>query len=593
MMDRGQPNGERGSEVLSLAEAYVHGDLADEMVVRLDQLLRTDPEARQQYVDYLLDSYHLHSLAMHAFAGEANDELEATEESEGTVPFLLTRESGQSLPSGVWPSTVCFFSQGMPLAYLLAAVICGIGFLVGSLVHVSTPVQVVREAVPSPSLPAQRSSTGMQFVGRITGMVDCRWADPDTAAIGCVAVPLGRKYSLASGLMEIVYDTGVRVILQGPATYEVDSRNGGFLSVGRLTARVERRAEGGGRKVEETIATANDKSEIVHQNVSSAFPSPPSALFSVRTPTATVTDLGTEFGVEVADDGVCEVHVLEGRVKAEWAAAAGGQGGEMLLMANQAARLDPARPSQTSITADTERFRSMRAGLVRTPPLLWPILDKTLVAWVSLDNLEQQGVGVLSIVNMPEWDGIVFGELARGKWMAGSHGYYRTQETQAGYPAENATPGELVQIAIVYNWTRITIYRNGVKYAEYDVDNRQVFKKDSILLMGKRHLPNGISVLPTLAGAIEETRFYNIAMPAEMIAKLKLGEPSPIRPVGQWTFEDGTARDVTGHFPMGELQGNARINDGKLILDGSDSYLLVPAVERVSAPSDAKSGGQE
>lgn len=587
MMDRGQPNGECGADVLSLAEAYVHGDLSDEMVVRLDQLLRTDPEARQQYVDYLLDSYHLHSLAMHAFAGEANDELEATEELEGTVPFLLTRESGQSLPSGVWPSTVGFFSQGMPLAYLLAAVICGIGFLVGSLVHVSTPVQVVREAVSSPSSPGQRSSVGMQFVGRITGMVDCRWADPDTAAIGCVAVPLGRKYSLASGLMEIVYDTGARVILQGPATYEVDSRNGGFLSVGRLTARVEkggvvRSTEYGVRSEER-----DDKAETQSLAIGDQ------KLFAVRTPTATVTDLGTEFGVEVADDGVCEVHVLEGRVKAEWAAAAGGRGGEMLLIADQAARLDPARPNQTSITADTGRFRNMRAGLVRTPPLLWPILDKTFVAWVSLDNLEQQGVGVLSVVNMPEWDGIVFGELARGKWMAGSHGYYRTQETQAGYPAENATPGELVQIAIVYNWTRITIYRNGVKYAEYDVGNRQVFKKDSILLMGKRHLPNETSVLPTLAGAIEEARFYNIAMPAEMIAKLKLGEPSPIRPVGQWTFEDGTARDVTGHFPMGELQGNARINDGKLILDGIDGFLLVPAVEQSSASSNAKRGGQE
>ena len=46
--------------------------------------------------------------------------------------------------------------------------------------------------------------------------------------------------------------------------------------------------------------------------------------------------------------------------------------------------------------------------------------------------------------------------------------------------------------------------------------------------------------------------------------------------MGWWTFEDGTARDLTGHFPMGELHGNAKIADGKLILDGADSYLLVP-----------------
>ena len=41
-------------------------------------------------------------------------------------------------------------------------------------------------------------------------------------------VPLGRKYALASGLMEITYDTGAKVILQGPATYEMEA-NGGYI----------------------------------------------------------------------------------------------------------------------------------------------------------------------------------------------------------------------------------------------------------------------------------------------------------------------------------------------------------------------------
>ena len=58
------------------------------------------------------------------------------------------------------------------------------------------------------------------FVGRITGTADCRWADPQDAPIA--AVPLGRQYELASGLMEISYDTGAKVILEGPCTYEVE-----------------------------------------------------------------------------------------------------------------------------------------------------------------------------------------------------------------------------------------------------------------------------------------------------------------------------------------------------------------------------------
>ena len=40
--------------------------------------------------------------------------------------------------------------------------------------------------------------------------------------------------------MEITYDTGAKVILQGPVTYEVES-DGGYLSVGKLTARLEKK----------------------------------------------------------------------------------------------------------------------------------------------------------------------------------------------------------------------------------------------------------------------------------------------------------------------------------------------------------------
>ena len=43
--------------------------------------------------------------------------------------------------------------------------------------------------------------------------------------------------------MEITYDTGAKVILQGPVTYEVESKDGGYLSLGKLTARVETRGE--------------------------------------------------------------------------------------------------------------------------------------------------------------------------------------------------------------------------------------------------------------------------------------------------------------------------------------------------------------
>ena len=50
---------------------------------------------------------------------------------------------------------------------------------------------------------------------------------------------LGDRFALASGLMEITYDTGAKVILQGPVTYEVEA-NGGYLAVGKLTGKLEK-----------------------------------------------------------------------------------------------------------------------------------------------------------------------------------------------------------------------------------------------------------------------------------------------------------------------------------------------------------------
>ena len=314
--------------------------------------------------------------------------------------------------------------------------------------------------------------------------------------------------------------------------------------------------------------------------------------FAVRTPTATVTDLGTEFGVEVQESGTVSAHVFRGVVQVQPAVDEGRRGQPIRLIENESIQVKKHQSgNEVTVhrgTADAVAFvrfeqlpglaQEARARCSHAPRRALPIYDKTLVAWVSLDNLQQQGVGILSLVNTPEFDGIVFGELAPGKWMAGSHNFQRTERNQSAYPVETARPGELVQIAIVYDCTTITIYRNGRQYARYDTENRFVFERDSMLLMGKRYMAK--THIPTLAGAVKEVRLYDVALSPRMIAALKPNEALPIRPLGWWTFEDGTARDSTGYFPMGQLHGNAKIANGKLILDGADSYLLVPPALR-------------
>ena len=60
-------------------------------------------------------------------------------------------------------------------------------------------------------------------------------------------------------------------------------------------------------------------------------------LFAVRTPTATVTDLGTEFGVEVDAQGRTESHVFVGAVRVQRMAANGQPESSQILHAGQTA----------------------------------------------------------------------------------------------------------------------------------------------------------------------------------------------------------------------------------------------------------------
>ena len=159
--------------------------------------------------------------------------------------------------------------------------------------------------------------------------------------------------------MEITYDTGAKVILQGPVTYEVESRSGGFLSLGKLSARVEGSTKYGVRSTEKVaggqwpVASDNQQSTINNQrssNPQSPIPNPSSLstvhypLFTIKTPTAIVTDLGTEFGVEVDKQGGTTSHVYRGSVELQVASADGkAERPVQVLRENESARVERSR----------------------------------------------------------------------------------------------------------------------------------------------------------------------------------------------------------------------------------------------------------
>ncbi|MCP4640835.1 MAG: hypothetical protein GY851_10395, partial [bacterium] len=206
------------------------------------------------------------------------------------------------------------------------------------------------------------------------------------------------------------------------------------------------------------------------------------------------------------------------------------------------------------------------------------VTDKTLVVWTAPAHLLQRGGSALTIDDMHgNFDGVVLGELAGKKWMAGSNNWSRTQQDQSAYPEETVVGEPFVQMAIVYEGKNVAIYRNGEQYAAYEMGSEpQPFGLGSVVMMGKRHVDSGDNAY--FCGSIEDARIYDRALDAETIAALKPNRESDPEPYAWWTFEKGRIDDRMGRFDNVMLTGGAAVADGRLVLDGV-SGTMVAAVD--------------
>jgi hypothetical protein len=157
----------------------------------------------------------------------------------------------------------------------------------------------------------------------LAGAANAVWqTEPVPMNTGAV-LPAGKPLRLTSGLAELTFDGGVRVILEGPAELTpIDGRTA-TLTHGKLRARVPHGAEG----------------------------------FRVRSAGVNVTDLGTEFGMSVARAaGVAEVHVFDGKVEVGLPSSSGGE--KPVQPAMQLSRDDALRcqVSSTAGAASLERI---------------------------------------------------------------------------------------------------------------------------------------------------------------------------------------------------------------------------------------------
>jgi hypothetical protein len=131
----------------------------------------------------------------------------------------------------------------------------------------------------------------------------------------------GQTLSLVSGAVQLKLPHGGKLVVEGPVELRFDSDAEFLLRSGRIAASIP----GGG--------------------------------LTLRCPTGSVTDLGTEFGVAVNQSGQTEVDVFEGRVAAALSSSATTEpAGDILLRAGQAATMTERAVSLDPEGAVPQRF---------------------------------------------------------------------------------------------------------------------------------------------------------------------------------------------------------------------------------------------
>lgn len=135
-------------------------------------------------------------------------------------------------------------------------------------------------------------------VAVLTRTADAKWSDNISRSPGANLAP--GWLHLRSGLAQIEFISGARVILEGPAEFQIVSPMESFCRSGKLSAEVP----------------------------------PPARGFAVRLPNAKVVDLGTSFGVVVDPSNKAEVKVLKGEIQVQQSSGPRG------LSEGQSVRLD-------------------------------------------------------------------------------------------------------------------------------------------------------------------------------------------------------------------------------------------------------------
>ncbi len=363
--------------------AVCHGAASDDQLRALNELLRGHPAARDAYI-WRLEVHSRLASDPDLFPGA----LAPSPAGPGNVevvpdPVPRLRRSSEAWPSSPTRRTpdlerpVPRAPRSRVVAVLMAFAACLTLVAIGW-----WGLQVWNQG--------GRKGARSSAVAMLNRVVDARWSDRDESPrLGAPLEPGWLR--LDSGLAQVVFYSGARIVIEGPAELQVVSSGEASCRLGRLTAEVPPQAHG----------------------------------FRIRTPQVLVTDLGTASGLHVKDRQTA-LHAFQGRIEFQPATGSAKQD----LQAGSGVVVEESRPLRLvaadrmafaslfdlrarSVAAETMRcdqWRTAASSLNQDPSLLVRLdFEHAMATDWRLPNVSRQGMEIPDAT-------VVGGEWVEGRW---------------------------------------------------------------------------------------------------------------------------------------------------------------------------------
>ncbi|MEM6798676.1 MAG: hypothetical protein AAF589_04110 [Planctomycetota bacterium] len=311
------PLKELQQEVHALIEQCCLSQLTEPQGRRLDELLGAHAWARAAYLDSMAVEAELHAshAVAHQSAESSADDFSAASFSAANEDALLSSLS--ALPSGGESRRSRRVLSWLAIAASLLGVATASSWTTANLLRGDARAAVANSALGA----SDKAIDSNAFtIAEITATRNCRWRD---ATVGCGdEVYAGQRLDLLQGVAELLFPSGVTVLLEGPATLDFDEEGSLSMLSGRLC-----------------VDSPDDAESL-----------------QIKAGRMVLAQRGAACGVLTDNVGGGEVHVFRGEVQAMVLDAGGQRLQTCSLVGGAGGRLKPAARSFTPIQAHGDLF---------------------------------------------------------------------------------------------------------------------------------------------------------------------------------------------------------------------------------------------